>query len=86
MIGKLCLHINNYSESEDFYVSPLQKQVLILRAQWFHKVYACLQFLEKVVTFRHFGKYCFKVDTKGNTIPIVSNNAFKKVMKKFIFT
>ena len=42
VIGKLFLHINNYSNSEDFYVSPLQTQDLILGAPWFHRVYACL--------------------------------------------
>ena len=47
VIGKLRLHINNYYDSEDFFVSPLQTQDVILGAPWFHRVYARLKFLEK---------------------------------------
>ena len=86
MIGKLRLLINNYSNSEDFFVSPLQTQDIILGASWFHRVYACLKFLEKLVTISHGGKdFTFQASSKGNTIPIVTNNALKKVMKKSVF-
>ena len=35
---------------------------------------------------RHFGnEYSFKATIKGNTIPIVSNDAYKKVIKKYLF-
>ena len=87
MIGKLHLHINNYSDSEDFFVSPLQTQDVILGAPWFHRVYACLKFLEELVTISHGGRdFTFQASSKGNTIPIVTKNALKKVIKKLIFS
>ena len=42
VIGKLRLHINNYYDSEEFFVLPLQTQDVILGAPWFHIVYARL--------------------------------------------
>ena len=55
MIGKLHLHINNYCDSEEFFVSPLQTQDVILGAPWFHRVYARLETPKKLVTISHCG-------------------------------
>ena len=44
LIGKLCLHIQNYSDSEDFYISPLVHQDVILGMPWLHCLYAKIQF------------------------------------------
>ena len=44
LIGKLRLHIQNYSDSEDFFISPLVHQDVILGMPWFHRLYAKLQF------------------------------------------
>ena len=86
LIGKLRVHMQSFVEPKEFYVAPLQDHDVILGAPWFHRVYAHLQFLEKLVTFRHFGKeYFFKETTKSNTIPIVSNDSLKKLMKKYLF-
>ena len=86
VIGKLHFHINNYSGSEDFFVSPLQTQDVILGAPWFHRVYARLKFPEKLVTISHSGRdFTFQASSKGNTIPLVTNDALKKVIKKSAF-
>ena len=53
---------------------------------WFHRLYAKIQFLDKVVTFTHYGrKYTTKAQNKGNTIPLVNSDAAKKVIKKSLF-
>ena len=44
-VGKLQLHINNYFDNKDFYVSLLQIQDVILGASWFHRVYAQSKFI-----------------------------------------
>ena len=86
VIGKLRLHINNYFDSEDFFVSPLQTQDIILGAPWFHRVYACLKFPKNFVTISHSGRdFSFEASSKDNVIQIVTNNALKKVMKKSSF-
>ena len=40
LIGKLRLHIQDYSDSEDFFISPLVHQDVILGMPWFHCLYA----------------------------------------------
>ena len=42
LIGKLRLHVQDYSDSEEFYVSPLVHKDVILGTPWFHKNYANL--------------------------------------------
>ena len=42
LIGKLCIHMQAYMDSEEFYVSPLLHQDVILGAPWFHRMYARL--------------------------------------------
>ena len=86
MTGKQCLHINNYSDSEDFFVSPLQTQDVVLGVPWFHRVYACLKFPKKLANISHGGRVStFQASSKGNTILLVTNDALKKVMKKSLF-
>ena len=80
LIGKLHLHIQNYLDSEDFFISPLFHHDVILGMLWFHYLYAKIQFLEKVVSFTHYGReYSIKAQHKGNTIPLVNSDFAKKV-------
>ena len=44
LIGKLHLHIQNYSDNEDFYISPLVHQDVILGMLWFRCLYINIQF------------------------------------------
>ena len=86
MIGKLHLHIQNYYDSEDFYISPLVHQDVTLGMPLFHSLYAKIQFPNKVVTLTHYGKeYSIKAQNKGNTIPLVNRDAAEKVIKKSLF-
>ena len=86
LIGKLRLHIKGYVDSEEFYISPLEHEDVILGTPWFHRMYAQLKFPDRVVTFSHMGKdFSIQAESKGNTIPIVSNDALKKVMKSSLF-
>ena len=86
LIGELRLHIDNYSDTEEFYVSPLEHEDVILGTPWFHRLYAKMKFPERTVTFTHMGReFTIQAQAKGNTIPIVSNDAIKKVMKKSLF-
>ena len=86
LIRKLRIHMQTYMDSEEFYVSPLLHQDVILGAPWFHRLYAQLQFPDRVVKFSHLGKE-FKIQAggRGSSIPIVSNNFVSKVMKKSLF-
>ena len=86
LIGKLRLHIKGYVDSEEFYVSPLEHEDVILGTPWFHRMYAQLKFPDRVVTFSHMGKdFSIQAKSKGNTIPLVSNDALTKVMKSSLF-
>ena len=86
LIGKLHLHIQNYLDSEDFFISPLVHQDVILGMPWFHRLYAKIQFPKKIVSFTHNGReISIKAQHKGNTIPIVTSDSAKKVIKKSLF-
>ena len=66
LIGKLRLHIQNYFDSEDFFISPLVHQDVILGMPWFHCLYAKIQFPEKIVSFTHNDKeISIKAQHKG---------------------
>ena len=86
LIGKLRLHIQNYSDSKDFFISPLFHQDVILGMPWFHHLYAKIQFPKKIVSFTHNGReISMKAQHKGNTILIVTSDSAKKVIKKSLF-
>ena len=37
LIGKLRLHVQNYTDYEDFFVSPLKHHDVVLGIPWFHR-------------------------------------------------
>ena len=53
LIGKLRLHVQDFTDSEDFYVSPLVHKDVILGTPWFHKNYANLEFLSQIITVKN---------------------------------
>ena len=79
MIEKLCIHIQDYSDSEDFFISPLVHQDIILGMLWFHSLYAKIQFPEKIVSFTQNGR---EISIK---VPIETSNSAKKLIKKSLF-
>ena len=86
LIGKLRLHVQDYSDAEKFYVNPLVHKDVILGTPWFHKNYAKLEFPYRTITIKSRDKVItIKTEAKGNTIPIVLSDAICKVMKKILF-
>ena len=71
--------MQSFVEPEEFYVAPLQDHDVILGAPWFHRKYAQLIFLERLITLSHKGKdIVIRTHKKGETIPLVNHIAFEK--------
>lgn len=86
LIGKLRLHIQAYVDQEEFFVSPLMHQDVILGAPWFHGMAAQLKYPERKISFHHRGRpLCISTVDKGNTIPIVSHVSLQKSIKSSTF-
>ena len=78
--------MQDYSDNEDFIVSPLEGKDVILGAPWFHRMYAKLEYPSRDITISCRGrKITLKTEAKGNTIPIVSSNSAQKSMKSSLF-
>ena len=85
LIGKLQIHVQDYVDQEEFYVSPLVHQDVILGVPWFHRKFALLKFLARIITFSHKGKELdIKVNEKGKTIPIVNHVQIQKSIKSIV--
>ena len=56
LICKLRIQIQSYVDHEEFSVSPLVNQDVILGAPWLHRKSTALQFLERFLTFSHKDK------------------------------
>ena len=85
LIGKLHLHMQGYVDKEDFYISPLNHEDVILRALWFDRVKATMKFPKREVLFTIQGKaYALKCNEAGHTIPVVVSSTFAKGIKSSI--
>ena len=85
LIGKLHLHMQGYVDKEDFYISPLKHEDVILSAPWFDCIQATMKFLEREVLFTMRGKdYALKCNEAGHTIPIVVSSTFAKGIKSIV--
>ena len=74
LISKLRIHVQGYVDQEEFYVSPLVHQDVILGVPWFHRKSTLFKFPERIITFSHKGKELeIKVNVKGQTIPVVNH-------------
>ena len=83
LIDKLRLHVQDYTDNEEFFVSPLVHKDVILGTPWFHKNYANSEF-PSITTLRTRDRQ-IRTEAKGNTIPVVSSDAIQKVIKKSLF-
>ncbi|MCO5548548.1 hypothetical protein L7F22_002008 [Adiantum nelumboides] len=85
LIGKLRLHIQGYVDKEDFFISPLKHENVILGAPWFDRLAASIKFPERRISFK-FRKKNMYIDAQesGNTIPLVHTHAFDKSIKSSI--
>ncbi|MCO5554855.1 hypothetical protein L7F22_008391 [Adiantum nelumboides] len=82
LIGKLRLHIQGYMDKEDFFISPLKHEDVILGAPWFDRLAASIKFPEKRISFKFRGKNMYiDAQESGNTIPLVHTHAFDKSIK-----
>ncbi|MCO5602448.1 hypothetical protein L7F22_056580 [Adiantum nelumboides] len=52
LIGKLRLHIQGYVDKEDFFISPLKHEDVILGAPWFDRLAASIKFPERRISFK----------------------------------
>ncbi|MCO5579768.1 hypothetical protein L7F22_033629 [Adiantum nelumboides] len=86
LIRKLRLHVQGYVDKEDFLISPLKNEDVLLGVPWFDCMAASLPFLERKVTFKHKDRdITLHVNEKGHTIPLVSHDSFDKAIKSSIF-
>ncbi|MCO5551961.1 hypothetical protein L7F22_005468 [Adiantum nelumboides] len=86
LIGKLRLHIQGYVEKEDFFISPLKHEDVILRAPWFVRLAASIKFPERKISFKFREKDMFIVAQEScSSIPLVNEQAFEKSIKSSIF-
>ena len=68
LIGKLRIHIQNYVDYEDFYVSPLAHQDVILGTPWFFRKSASLSYPSRKVVFTHKDRAMdIQTNVKGQT-------------------
>ncbi|MCO5559164.1 hypothetical protein L7F22_012757 [Adiantum nelumboides] len=73
LIGKLRLHIQGYVDKEDFFISPLKHEDVILGAPWFDRLAASIKFPERRISFKFREKNMYiDAQESGNTIPLVS--------------
>ncbi|MCO5604545.1 hypothetical protein L7F22_058712 [Adiantum nelumboides] len=85
LIGKLRLHIQGYVDKEDFFISPLKHEDVILGAPRFNRLAASIKFHERKISFKFKEKDMYIVaQESGSTIPLVNNQAFGKSIKSSI--
>ncbi|RYA40971.1 retroviral-like aspartic protease family protein, partial [Enterobacter cloacae complex sp. GF14B] len=85
LIGKLRLHVQSYVDKEDFFISPLQHQDVILGAPWFDRMAANMKFPERRIYFTYRGKNMYiDASERGRTIPLVNPLSFDKSMKSSV--
>ena len=78
--------MQEYTDKEEFIVSPLGNKDVILGAPWFHRTYAKLEYPSRDITITSRGrKIVIKTEAKGNTIPIVSSDSAQKLIKSSLF-
>ncbi|MCO5567788.1 hypothetical protein L7F22_021484 [Adiantum nelumboides] len=86
LIGKLRLHIQGYVDKEDFFISPLKHEDVILGAPWFDCLVASIKFPQRRISFKFREKDIYIVTQEsGSTIPLVNDQAFDKSIKRSIF-
>ena len=73
-------------DQEEFYISPLSSEDVILGAPWFHRMAAKLEFPSRIISFNHRNREISIVtEDRGNTIPLVSHASLQKSIKKSLF-
>ncbi|MCO5600515.1 hypothetical protein L7F22_054628 [Adiantum nelumboides] len=79
LIGKLRLHIQGYVNKEDFFISPLKREDVILGEPWFDCLAASIKFPERKIFVKFMEKDMYiNAQELGSTIPLVNDQAFDK--------
>ncbi|MCO5553582.1 hypothetical protein L7F22_007105 [Adiantum nelumboides] len=85
LIGKLRFHIQGYVDKEDFFISPLKHEDVILGAPWFDCLAASIKFLERKISFKFREKDMYiDLQESGSSIPLVNDQVFDKSIKSSI--
>ena len=72
-------------DKEDFLISPLKNEDVLLGAPWFDHLGASMKFHERQITFSlKVKKMELNVIALGHTIPLVNTLSFYKSMKSYI--
>ncbi|MCO5581154.1 hypothetical protein L7F22_035032 [Adiantum nelumboides] len=86
LIGKLCVHVQGYVDQEEFCISPLATEDVILGAPWFHRLAAVLEYPTRTISFKFRNRdISIHTEDRGSTIPIVSHANLQKSMKSNLF-
>ena len=54
LIGKLRLHVQSYVDKDEFFISPLKHEDVILGTPWFDRLGAQMKFPERNISFTFF--------------------------------
>ncbi|MCO5609051.1 hypothetical protein L7F22_063272 [Adiantum nelumboides] len=85
LIGKLRLHIQGYMDKEDFFISPLKHEDVILGTPWFDRLAASIKFPERKISFKFREKDMYiNAQDSGSSIPLVNDQALDKSIKSFV--
>ncbi|MCO5586416.1 hypothetical protein L7F22_040356 [Adiantum nelumboides] len=85
LIGKVRLHIQGYVDKEDFFISPLKHEDVILGAPWFDCLAASIKFPERKISFKFREKDMYiNAQESGSSIPLVNDQAFDKSIKSSV--
>ncbi|MCO5604577.1 hypothetical protein L7F22_058745 [Adiantum nelumboides] len=86
LTGKLRVHVQGYVDQEEFCISPLATEDVILGAPWFHRLAAVLEYPTRTISFKFRNRDInIHTEDRGSTIPIVSHANLQKSMKPNLF-
>ncbi|MCO5564510.1 hypothetical protein L7F22_018171 [Adiantum nelumboides] len=72
LIGKLRLHIQGYVDKEDFFISPLKHEDVILGAAWLDHLAASIKFPERKISFKFRKKDMYIVAQESDSLSDVN--------------
>ncbi|MCO5613170.1 hypothetical protein L7F22_067446 [Adiantum nelumboides] len=86
LIGKLRLHIQGYVDKEEFFISSLKHEFVILGPPWFDRLAASIKFPKRKISFKFREKDMYiNAQELSSTIPLVNDQAFDKSIKSSVF-
>ncbi|MCO5557823.1 hypothetical protein L7F22_011395 [Adiantum nelumboides] len=86
LIGKLRVHVQGYVDQEEFCISPLATEDVILGAPWFDRLATVLEYPTRTISFKFRNRDInIHTEDRGSTIPIVSHASLQKLMKSNLF-